>query len=133
MRRLSTIVFSFVLAASSLACSSSPTAPIEANLTLAPGQTASAGTLSVKFIGVTIDTRCPANVMCIQMGDAYIALEASVANTRRAFELQVLNPMNRETEVRGFTITIESLAPYPFAPEPIDPADYRVTLRVHRP
>jgi hypothetical protein len=102
-------------------------------MTLAPGQTGTAGPVSVKFVGVTIDTRCPANVMCIQVGDAYIALEASVANTRRAFELQILNPMNRETEVRGYTITVEALAPYPFAPNPINPTDYRVTLRVHRP
>jgi hypothetical protein len=101
-------------------------------MTLAPGQTGSAGSLNVKFIGVTIDTRCPANALCIQAGDAYIALEAAVASTQRSFELQVLNPTNRETEVRGYLINVESLSPYPFAPNPIDPDDYRVTLRVTR-
>lgn len=132
MTRLSTFVFALVAAAASVACSSSPTDPVNTEVTLAPGQSTAVGALTVKFIGVTIDTRCPANAMCIQVGDAYIALEASVSSTRRAFELQVLNPMNRETEIRGYTVGVEALAPYPFAPEPIDPANYRVTLRVTR-
>ncbi len=132
MKRLSSFVFAALVAVISTACTSSPSSPDNTEVTLAPGQSTSVGALTVKFIGVTIDTRCPANVMCIQMGDAYIALEASVASTRRAFELQVLNPMNRETEIRGYTVGVETLAPYPFAPEPIDPANYRVTLRVTR-
>jgi len=70
----------------------------------------------------------------IQAGDAYIALEASVAATRRAFELQLLNPMNRETEIRGYRIAVEELSPYPFASlPPIRQSDYRVTLKVQRP
>lgn len=130
MKRLSSLVCTaaVVLAAG---CST-PTDPVNATMTLAPGQTGAAGSLSVKFIGVTIDTRCPANALCIQAGDAYIALEASVAATQRSFELQVLNPTNRETEVRGYLISVDSLSPYPFAPDPIAPEDYRVTLHVTR-
>jgi hypothetical protein len=90
------------------------------------------GNLSVKFIGVTIDTRCPANALCIQAGDAYIALEASVAGTRRSFELQVLNPTKRAVDVRDYTVAVESLSPHPFLPMPFEPDDYRVTLRITR-
>lgn len=131
MHRLSTFVFTLAVVVSASACSS-PTTPSETLLTLAPGQTGSAGALTVKFIGVTEDTRCPANAFCIQAGDATVALEAGALGTRRSFELQVLNPTNRATDVRGYTIEVEALAPYPFSLDPIKPADYRVTLRVFR-
>lgn len=133
MRRLSTFVFTLMVAATAAACTTAPTAPVEATLTLAPGQTSGVGALSVKFIGVTIDTRCPGDAICIQAGDAYIALEASVATTRRAFELQLLNPLNQATEIRGYEIEVEELSPYPFASlPPIRHEDYRVRLRVQR-
>lgn len=132
MRRLSTLLFTALTLAAAAACSSSPTAPVNTTLTLAPGQSSTVGILTVTFIGVTIDTRCPINALCIQAGDAHIALEASVPGTRRAFELQLLNPLNRATELRGYTIEAEALSPHPWTPIPIDHDDYRVQLRVHR-
>jgi hypothetical protein len=131
MNRLSTFVFTLVVAVSAAACSS-PTAPSETSLTLAPGQSGSAGALIVRFISVTSDTRCPANALCIQAGDASIALAAAALGTHRSFELQVLNPANRAMDVRGYTIEVEELSPYPFSLDPINPADYRVKLRVFR-
>jgi hypothetical protein len=131
MTRLSTFVCTLLVAAVAGACTSSPTAPGGTSLTLAPGQSQSVSSLSVRFIGVTIDTRCPGDAICIQAGDAHIALEAAVASTRRAFELQLHNPLNRETEIRGFTIELVELAPYPFASMPHRPEDYRVTLKIH--
>lgn len=134
MRRLSTFVFTLLVAATAASCTTAPTAPVEATLTLAPGQTSGVGALSVKFIGVTIDTRCPGDAICIQAGDAYVALEASVATTRRAFELQLLNPMNQATEIRGYEIEVEELSPYLFASlPPIRQSDYRVKLKIQRP
>lgn len=132
MRRVSTFLFTVIALAAAAACTSSPTAPVNTTFTLAPGQSNTVGILTVKFIGVTIDTRCPMNALCIQMGDAHIALEASVPGTHRAFELQLLNPMNRATELRGYTIEAKELSPYPFTPMPTDPDDYRVQLRVYR-
>lgn len=134
MRRLSVFVFTgLTLAlAAAAACTSSPTAPVNTSLTLAPGQSGTVGSLTVKFIGVTSDTRCPINAMCIQVGDAYMALEASVPGTHRAFELQLLDPLKRATELRGYTIEAEELSPHPWTPMPIDPGDYRVRLHVYR-
>lgn len=132
MRRLSTLLFTALTLAAAAACTSSPTAPVNTTFTLAPGQSHTVGILTVKFIGVTIDTRCPINAFCIQVGDAYMALEASVPGTHRAFELQMLNPLNRATELRGYTIEAEELSPHPWTPMPIDPSDYRVRLRVYR-
>lgn len=132
MRRLSTFLFTALTLAAAAACTSSPTAPVNSTFTLAPGQSNTVGSLTVKFIGVTLDTRCPLNALCIQVGDAYIALEASVPGTRRAFELQLLNPLNRATELRGYTIEAKELSPYPYTVVPTNPDDYRVQLSVYR-
>ena len=84
MRTLSTFVFTTLIAASIAACSSSPTAPTNPTVvTMAPGQSTQVGALSLKFIGVTIDTRCPANALCIQVGDAFVALETTASSNCR--------------------------------------------------
>ena len=133
MRKLSTFVFTVLIAASMAACSSSPTAPTgPTSITLAPGQSTQVGSLVVKFIGVTIDTRCPADAMCIQMGDAFAALETEVLGGHRAFELQLLNPANRSTTHGSYSIELTEVSPYPFSNRPIAPADYRITLKVAR-
>src|SRR5687767_13015512 len=132
MRNVSTFVFTTLIAASIAACSSSPTAPTDPTIvTMAPGQSSQVGALSVKFVGVTIDTRCPANALCIQVGDAFVALEATTLGVKRSFELQILNPTNRSTTLGAYSIELKEVSPYPFG-EPIKPADYRVTLRIAR-
>lgn len=132
MRYVSPFVLTVTTAALIAACASSPTAPTEpAIVTLAPGQSTQVGALSLKFAGVTIDTRCPANAFCIQVGDAYAALEATWFGVTRAFELQVLNPTNRSTTHGSYSIELQEISPYPFG-EPIKPADYRVKLRIAR-
>jgi hypothetical protein len=132
MRRLSTILFTVLTLAAAAACTSSPTAPVNSTFTLAPGESQTVGTISVKLVGVTEDTRCPINAMCIQVGDAYVALEVSAPGTRRELELQLLNPTNRSTQLRGYTIQVEEVTPYPYTIEPPRPRDYRVTLSVHK-
>lgn len=132
MRRLSTILFTVLTLAAAAACSSSPTAPVNSTFTLAPGQSQGVGSITVKFVGVTEDTRCPLNAMCIQVGDAYVALEVSAPGTRRELELQLLNPTRRATQFRGYTIEVEDVTPYPYTVEPPVLRDYRVKLRVHR-
>jgi len=132
MRNLSTFLFTTVIAASIAACASSPTSPTDpAIVTMAPGQSTQVGLLSVKFVGVTIDTRCPANAICIQAGDAFVALETNVLGGRRDFELQVLNPTKRSTTHGNYSIELQEVSPYPFG-QPIRPADYRVKLRIAR-
>ena len=132
MRKLSTFLFTTLVAATIAACANSPTAPTDpTTVTMAPGQSTQVGVLSVKFIGVTIDTRCPANAMCIQVGDAFVKLEVSSLGSRREFELQVLNPTNRSTTHGAYSIELTEVSPYPFG-QPISPSDYRVTLRIGR-
>ena len=132
MRRLSPLLLTVLTVAAAVACSSAPTAPVNATFTLAPGQSNAVGTVTVKLIRVTEDTRCPINALCIQMGDAHVALEVSAPGTRREVELQLLNPTKRATQVRGYTIEVEDVTPYPYTVVPTPPGDYRVTLRVHK-
>lgn len=133
MKKLSTFVCTLLVAATMAACSSSPTAPTGPTaVTLAPGQSTQVGALAVKFIGVTIDTRCPADAMCIQVGDAYVSLETVMLGGHRAFELQLLNPTKRSTTHGNYSIELVEVSPYPLASRPPSPADYRVTLRVAR-
>jgi hypothetical protein len=132
MKKLSLFVCTILLAVVPAACSS-PIEPSEPTaVTLAPGQTTQVGGLAVKFVGVTIDTRCPADVMCIQMGDAFVALETISGVGHRAFELQLLNPTKRATTQGSYSIELTELNPYPFLSRPISPSDYRVTLTITR-
>ena len=107
--------------------------PINQELTLAPGQTVNVqgADLSVKFTGVTGDSRCPADALCITGGSATVRLEVSAGSgTRRdvAFETGNLQPVT----TASVTMELLQLAPYPFSTGPIQPQDYRATIRVKR-
>ena len=133
MKKLSLFVCTSLLAVVTAACSS-PTEPSEPTaVTLAPGQSTQVGGLSVKFVGVTLDTRCPADVMCIQAGDAFVKLETMALGAgQRSFELQLLNPTQRTTTHGSYSIELLELNPYPFLSQPFPPAAYRVTVRIAR-
>lgn len=109
------------------------TAPgsLDEQVTLGPGQQASVAGLSVRFEGVTGDSRCPADALCIQGGDAVVRVTAAQGfGARIEYELHTgdMKPVTH----RDVTITLVQLAPYPFSSHPIDPNEYRVTLRITR-
>ena len=103
---------------------------------LAPGESASYGALRVRFVGVTADSRCPANALCIQQGDAAFTVEARVRNVDPAsYELLINDTARRRVVHAGYAIEATELAPYPFAIatiNPIAPGDYRLTLKLSR-
>jgi hypothetical protein len=114
----------------------SPTSPgpIDQRVTLAPGvsTTVDAAGVSLKFIGVSGDSRCPGDAICIQGGSATVRVE--VTNTSGArqdvtFETGNLQPVSYAT----LTLELVELAPYPFGSRPpIQPQDYRATVRIKR-
>jgi hypothetical protein len=131
MRRLG---LSFCLVALA-ACGSRPTAPspVDQSVTLAPGQVATVeGTsLSLRFDGVTGDSRCPADAICITGGDAQVHIAvAPSAGARRDYTLHTgdMRPVKHD----DLTIALVELSPYPFSARPIQPSDYRATLRLTR-
>jgi len=115
------------------ACDESPTGPsINDDFTLAPGEAvviAEAG-VRVRFDGVEGDSRCPADVVCVQGGDAVVRITVIERSIEQPYELHTgsMAPVNHE----ALTITLVELQPYPFSSRTIAPDDYRATLRVTR-
>jgi hypothetical protein len=122
------LVLSIVL----LGCGSpaGPTPALGAEFTLAPGQDAQVERtdLSVRFVRVEGDSRCPADAFCITGGDAVVKIEVSTSGRKTAHDLHT-GDMKPVTD-GGFTIALVQLQPYPFSSRTIEPGDYRATLRV---
>ena len=124
----------------SAACSSptSPDGPFHVELTLQPGQvTAVASTpLRVRFDRVASDSRCPADALCIQSGDALVVFRVSVEGGAAAdISLRTRGGTTGENltaVVGGYELSIAGLQPYPVSSSPIVPGDYRVTLVVEK-
>jgi hypothetical protein len=118
------------------ACSDeSPTtpSPIAREVVLAPGQAAGvveAG-ITLRFDGVAGDSRCPGDAICIQGGDALVKIAViPMRGGSRAYDLHTgdMRPVTHD----DLTISLVELSPYPFSSRPIQPSDYRATLRVSR-
>jgi hypothetical protein len=106
--------------------------PINQEVVLAPGQSATVeGTvLSLKFVGVTGDSRCPADALCVLGGSATVKVEVSGSGGSRelTFETGDLKPITYD----AWSLELVQLTPYPFSASPIRHEDYRATLRVKR-
>jgi hypothetical protein len=130
-----TILFllSLVIATGCGASVAGPTNPIDRPFTLGVGEaTAIAGTaLLIEFAGVTGDSRCPADALCIQGGDAIVHIRVT-GNGTASYELHT-GDTARATVAHGrYLISLVELQPYPFSSRPIDSRDYRATLVVRR-
>jgi hypothetical protein len=109
---------------------SSPT-PIDREIVLSQGQTAEVGGgVTVGFVGVLGDSRCPINAGCIQGGDAIVRVTVNAGRTRGERDLHtgILAPVTFE----DLELRLVDLHPYPFGGRTTDPADYRATLHVKR-
>lgn len=108
--------------------------PLNQPFALAPGEAAAIhGTsLRVLFQRVSGDSRCPADVVCIQGGDALVHVRA--ADGRAAdYELHTGDASRAAVTHDGFRIELVSLQPYPFSSRVTQPDEYRAMLRVTRP
>lgn len=109
-----------------------PSARLEREFTLAPGEAARIEdtNIGVRFTGVRDDSRCPVDVNCIQAGTAVVRITVVDASTQRDYELRT----DGRSSVRhdDLTIALVSLAPQPRSSRVIESRDYRATLRVTR-
>jgi hypothetical protein len=106
-------------------------APVNREVVLAPGQSVDvAAGLSVRFVSVIGDSRCPGDAICIQGGDAIVRIEIESGDERghRDLHTGTLAPVAFDDVQVGLV----ELQPYPFSSLPFDPRDYRATLRVIR-
>ena len=106
--------------------------PVNQELTLAPGQTVGVqgSNLTVKFTGVSGDSRCPADALCVTGGSATVRFDVTVGSTKRDFTFETGNL--QPVAAGGVTVELLQLAPYPFSASPIQPQDYRATIRLKR-
>jgi len=127
------ILLSCLLAAT--ACDESftgPTVSIDTRFTLAPGETASVQGRGVRlrFEGVTGDSRCPADAICIQGGDAVVKLVASGDAGSLSIDLHTGDASRASVTYGNVKVSLVELQPYPFSTRTIAPGDYRATLVV---
>ena len=112
-----------------------PTVPLNQEVTLARGQ---AGVIEgtgirIQFVAVTGDSRCPADVVCIQGGDAVVHVRSVEGGNSADYELHTGDASRAAVTQRGVRIALIQLQPYPFSSRKIEPDDYRATLVVSKP
>ena len=135
MRTLAIVVCLFAVTTCDEKSPVGPTVSLNQQFTLARGETASVETTNVRvqFVGVTGDSRCPADAVCIQGGDAIVHVRAAEGRTSTDYELHT-GDTSRATAVHGqLRITLVQLQPYPFSGRTVGQDEYRATLTVARP
>jgi len=102
------------------------------NVTLAPGASVSSktGDVTVRFVAVIDDSRCPSDVTCVWAGEVKVMLaikEASKAAT------QVEISEGGTTVAGAYRVTLDRVEPLPTSAARIAPGNYRATLKIDKP
>jgi hypothetical protein len=91
------------------------------------------GDLTLTFVSVLSDSRCPSDVTCVWEGDATVAVSLEAPREARASrELHTADPGARETTFAGYRVRLEALEPVPRSDGTIPPGDYRATFLITR-
>ena len=111
-----------------------PTVSLNERFTLSPGEVAviDGADLRVQFVRVTGDSRCPADAVCIQGGDALVQILASGGGDSTLLGLHTGDASQASAIYGGARITLIELQPYPFSSRTIAADEYRATLTVTR-
>ncbi len=125
-----------LLSVALVACrSASGPAPHAANLDqeiqLAPKEQAAFGQqgLSVEFIRVVEDSRCPSDVTCVWAGEVKVQL-ATRMNAAEATQHEIT--AGQQATVGEFRLLVVQVQPERLSTREISPEQYRVTLKVQR-
>jgi hypothetical protein len=110
-----------------------PSVPLNQQFSLAPGEVAliQDTSLRIQFMRVSGDSRCPADALCIQGGDALVHIRA-IDGGASEYELHTGDESRATIDHAGFRIELVNLQPYPFSSRTIQPEEYRATLRTAR-
>ncbi len=133
-------VISIAVIATLVACASGSTASGAPEITpgepfrLGVGETAGlpGEDLTVRFTGVTGDSRCPSDVTCFWAGDAEVEVRLSRGEEEASVSLHTNGGTQhpREAQALGCTLRLEDVEPYPSSKAEIAPEDYVVTLEL---
>jgi len=111
-----------------------PTVPLNERFTLARGEVAriDGADLRLQFVEVTGDSRCPADAVCIQGGDALVHVRVIDGGTT-VYELHTGDSSRAAVTHQQVRIALVGLQPFPFSSRTIAPDEYRATFTVTRP
>jgi hypothetical protein len=114
------------------ACSGNLSIPLGSQFILQPGQAADIQgmDLSIKFVEISADSRCPQNVQCIVAGDVTARVIIKFSGESKTLSI-IQSGEQAKTDFNGFELTT-SVSPYPVAGREISPGDYRMTFTVRK-
>lgn len=127
------LVFLLAVTACTENSPSSPTVPLNQQFELAPDQSANVqgASIRVSFLRVLGDSRCPADVLCVQGGDAIVEIQV-LPDGGGGVPYELHTGDMRPVKHGDLTIELVQLSPYPFSSRTIQADEYRATLRVTR-
>jgi hypothetical protein len=130
--RVASLFFCLLLMSACDDAQTSPTTPVNTEFTLAPGEARriDGELVTIRFVGVSGDSRCPADAICVLGGSATVAIAVASGLSNRSYDLRTgdMQPVVHD----GLTIALVELMPYPFSARTIAPDEYRATLKVTR-
>ncbi len=121
-----------LVAACVTAPATSVRAALDQNFRLRRGETAAVGAdgLTVRFVAVVEDSRCPMGVQCVRAGEAKVQLDLRLADERNAVVLATEGGQPRQASFAGYDVRLVELDPSPRTDAPLP--NYVATLRVSR-
>ncbi len=111
------------------ACEDAATFPLGESFTMSPQQELvnKSADMTIKWLKVSEDSRCPKNTNCVWEGQAKVDL--LINGDPVTLILRSGKPEKAQALVGEYIFTAESLNPYPQG-DKIDPVDYRLQLKV---
>jgi hypothetical protein len=134
MRLLVVVLCLFAVSACDESNPVGPSVGLNERFTLGPQEFATVrdADVSVQFVSVTGDSRCPADALCIQGGDAIVHIRVIDGGANSPYELHTGDSSRATVTHKQVRIALVELQPYPFSSRTIAPGEYRATLTVSR-
>ena len=87
--------------------------------------------LTLKFLSVSEDSRCPQGTICMWEGNGKVNIElTSTGQTSYVVELNTAVSLKSEATYQDYKISLLDLQPYPSAGSTIQQSEYIATVRV---
>jgi hypothetical protein len=97
---------------------------------LAVGERAVVGGLSIRFTGVSADSRCPLDVVCIWEGDGAVLVEIAPPAGDGLVDTLHTRDDPKAIDVGDWSLELVALDPYPVTTDPIPAGGYVATFVV---
>ncbi len=87
------------------------------------------GEVSLRFMRVVEDSRCPYEVECVWAGRVVLEIEVEAGGSSHTLTLSSANNESQAT-AGGYLVTMGEVTPYPVSTDTIPASAYKVTLTV---